>query len=165
MGQTGLPARATGRLASKPSRAICCKPPGRAPKNLPARFPVEENNDRLKNANDRQKCQRSPQKTTMNQRSTTIARDRPTIDQRWTTIGPKESTQVQRSANANGTIFFSEMQPTDTQVPASGPAALCPRPMQKAASASSSPQGASNESIGLKPTEEQRGDQNARHDS
>ena len=38
MGQTALPARATGRLASKPSRAIGCKPLGRAPTRLATRY-------------------------------------------------------------------------------------------------------------------------------
>ena len=68
--QSGLPTRPTGRLARKPSRALCCKPLGRAPKNLPASFLVEDKQRSLKSANDRQKCQRSPQKNN----------DEPTID-------------------------------------------------------------------------------------
>ena len=115
---SGLPTRPTGRLARKPSRALCCKSLGRAPKNLPPSFLVEDRQRSPRNANDRQKCQRSPQK---NNDESTIDNDRRGSNndsQRWTTIGPRESTHVQRCAHAKGTIFFPE---THTDEPTSAP--------------------------------------------
>jgi hypothetical protein len=89
----------------------------------------------------------------------------PTIDQRWTTIGPKESTQVQRSADASRAIFFLRCKPTGSQVARIGAGGPLPYADAEGSVRIFEPSRRVEEVNRYEPTKEKRGDQNARHDS
>ena len=125
-GPRGLPASAPERFANKTDRATgaqaiqgaLLQTARASSQKFAGEFFCRLQTTIARNANDRQKCQRSPQK---NNDESTIDNDRQgSINdrQRYTTIGPRESTHVQRSAYAKGTIFFPEMY---TDEPTSAP--------------------------------------------